>query len=292
MGAVTPEVSVVIPTYREAGNLPELIPRIAAAFAESAISGEVIVVDDDSRDGTEVVCADLTRICRLRLITRTNERGLATAVLCGLRAASGKILVVMDADLSHPPEAIPSLVAGCRQPAVDFVIGSRYVQGGAIDKSWTMFRRLNSSLATLLALGLTTARDPMAGFFAIKQSTFQRATTLRPLGYKIGLELIVRCQCLQVLEVPIAFQDRARGESKLSVAQQWLYLRHLGRLYFAKFRPVLSSGRFSAGLPSRRRLVVESPVRRDHSDLLPGTAAVSHPIHSGPDPGDDLVKAA
>ena len=81
------------------------------------------------------------------------------------------------------------------------------------------------------------ASDPMAGFFAIKTATLSRATTLRPLGYKIALELIVRCQCRNVVEVPIMFRDRTLGESKLSLAQQWLYLRHLGRLYLAHYVP-------------------------------------------------------
>ena len=123
----------------------------------------------------------------------------------------------------------------CRAPGVDFVIGSRYVRGGSIDPTWSMFRRWNSRIASLLARGLTAVRDPMAGYFALKQSTFARAAELRPMGYKIGLELIVRCDCGCVREVPIDFQDRVCGESKLSLAQQWLYLRHLGRLYAAKY---------------------------------------------------------
>ena len=120
-------------------------------------------------------------------------------------------------------------------PACDLAIGSRYVAGGAVDPDWSWLRHINSKVATLLARGLTDVSDPMAGFFAIKRDTLAEAKVLRPLGYKILLELIVRCDCRRVVEIPIAFQDRELGESKLSLAQQWLYLRHLGRLYAARY---------------------------------------------------------
>jgi dolichol-phosphate mannosyltransferase len=229
------DVSVVIPAYREAANLIVLIPQIAGELDRAKLRGEIIVVDDDSRDGTDAVCAHLAKGAAVRLITRTAERGLATAVIAGLRAAAGETLVVMDADLSHPASAIGRLVAECQTPGVDFVIGSRYVRGGSVDRGWSAFRRWNSRIASLLARGLTAACDPMAGFFAIRRSTFDRATALRPLGYKIGLELLVRCRCQTVREIPIDFHDRVHGQSKLSLAQQWLYLRHLGRLYVAKY---------------------------------------------------------
>jgi dolichol-phosphate mannosyltransferase len=115
------------------------------------------------------------------------------------------------------------------------VIGSRYVRGGGVHAGWSWFRRFNSRVATLLARGLTNAEDPMAGFFAIRKSTLAQAADLRPIGYKIALELIVRCDCRDVVEVPILFQDRSAGESKMSLRQQWLYLRHLGRLYAARY---------------------------------------------------------
>jgi dolichol-phosphate mannosyltransferase len=232
-----PEVSIIIPTYRERDNLTRLLPALFAILDRAGLAAEVIVVDDDSRDGTEALCERLTAAERLRLIIRRDERGLATAVLRGLREARGEVCVVMDADFSHPPEVVPALVAAVRSPGCDLAIGSRYVAGGAVDKRWSWFRRLNSRAAALLARGLTDVADPMAGFFAIKSATLSRATTLRPLGYKIALELIVRCRCRKIAEVPIMFQDRTVGESKLSLAQQWLYLRHLGRLYAAHYLP-------------------------------------------------------
>ena len=230
-GAVRPGVSVVVPTYREAENLPELVGRLAAAL-EPGHRWEVVVVDDDSRDGTAEICAALAADHPLRLVTRVGERGLATAAVRGLTEATGAVRVVMDADLSHPPEAVPALVAAVTGPgAADFAIGSRYTPGGAVDAGWGPLRRLNSKAATVLARGLTAAADPLAGFFALRAETFEACPPLDPVGYKIGLELLVKAGVRAVAEVPITFRDRTRGSSKLTVAQQLAYLRHLGRLY-------------------------------------------------------------
>src|SRR5262249_7023890 len=164
-------------------------------------------------------------------IVRTHDRGLSPAVLDGLRAARYDVFVVMDADLSHPPEKIPEMVRALQNGA-DFVIGSRYVAGGTTDAEWGLFRWLNSKVATLLAWPLTSARDPMAGFFALTRPTFERGqTVLNPIGYKIGLELLVKCHCGAVREVPIHFADRKFGSSKLSFKEQLRYIQHLRRLY-------------------------------------------------------------
>jgi dolichol-phosphate mannosyltransferase len=232
---MTTEVSVVIPTLRERANLEKLLPRLFEILQRADIEAEVIVVDDNSQDGTDDLCRRLSTVHALRLITRRDERGLASAVLHGLQKSTSEICVVMDADMSHPPEAVPDLVDSIRSPFCDVAIGSRYVKGGSLDPNWSWYRRLNSKVATLLAKGLTSAADPLAGFFAIRRDTFLRATELKPLGYKVLLELIVRCDCRQIFEVPIAFRDRKLGTSKLSAGQIWLYLRHLARLYPAHF---------------------------------------------------------
>jgi dolichol-phosphate mannosyltransferase len=231
--AALPPVSVIVPTYREAGNLPELISQLEQVQAGTGLSLEVLIVDDDSADGTERIVRDLGKSW-VRLITRKGVRGLSTAVLEGLRQASHDIAVVMDADLSHPPEAIPQLVQAILAGA-DFAIGSRYVAGGSTDAAWSLFRRLNSSAATLLARPLTSVKDPMSGFFAIHRQTLSRADHLNPVGYKIGLELLVRCDCKDVREVPIHFAERTAGQSKLSLAQQLRYLQHLRRLMSWKY---------------------------------------------------------
>jgi dolichol-phosphate mannosyltransferase len=246
------EVSVVIPTLRERASLSVLLPRLLNVLNFANISAEVIVVDDDSQDGSEELCKELAPSHNLRFVTRRGERGLATAVIKGLQESTGEICVVMDADGSHPPEAVPELVDAARSPFCDVAIGSRYVRGGSADEKWSLGRRINSRGATLLARGLTRAADPMAGFFAIRRAKFAQAPTLRPLGYKILLELIVRCDCRRIVEVPIHFQDRTMGQSKLSTAQMWLYLRHLSRLYAARYFPArLSGSRRAAPQPPR-----------------------------------------
>ncbi len=224
-----PSTSIIVPTFREVEALPDLIDRVAKVRAENASITELVVVDDDSRDGTEALCAARPEPW-LRLIVRKEDRGLSQAVLAGLRAARGDLLVVMDADLSHPPEAISEMqkaIAG----GADFVVGSRYIEGGTTADDWGVLRFLNSRVATALARPLTTISDPMSGFFALARSVFESAREPSPLGYKIGLELIVRCGCKNVREVPIHFANRTRGESKLTLKQQVLYVRHLLRLY-------------------------------------------------------------
>lgn len=225
------DVSIIVPTYGEAENLPILVPRVAEAMERAGIRGEILIVDDNSPDDTEDVCAELVTKYPLRLEIRTTDRGLSPAVLHGMRCAQGRYLLVMDADLSHPPEKVPELIQELKEHQADFVIGSRYVPGAGTDEDWGLFRWLNSKVATWLAWPLTSARDPMAGFFALRRETFESAASLDPIGYKIGLELMVKGRCRNVREVPIHFSDRLHGESKLTLKEQINYLRHLKRLY-------------------------------------------------------------
>lgn len=229
------QVSVIIPTYGEAENLPHLVPQVAQVLDEAGLSVEIIVVDDNSPDDTPGVCERLAQEYPLRLLVRKNERGLSSAVIHGMNHAEGEALVVMDADLSHPPDKVPELIDALQQPDTDFVIGSRYIQGGSTDEAWGFLRWLNSRVATLLARPFTNARDPMAGFFALRRETFQEAEELNPIGYKIGLELIVKCGCRHVREIPIRFKDRQYGQSKLTIKEQLRYLLHLARLLDFKF---------------------------------------------------------
>ena len=229
-----PDISIIVPAWYEAENLPELVRRTALAMAGR--SWEMVVVDDGSKDPTVEVCADLGGTYPLRLIRRTwAEHGLSGAVLHGIAHSQGGTIVVMDADLQHPPERVPALLEQLDAGA-DFALGSRYTAGGSTDGQWTLFRRINSEVATLLARPFAGAvRDPMSGFFALRRSTFDRAQRLTPLGYKIALELICKCRVQKVSEVPIHFGLRTRGESKLSLKQQFKYLEHLSRLYDITF---------------------------------------------------------
>ncbi len=223
-------LSIVVPTYREHDNLPILIERVFTATAAAGIDAEMIIVDDDSRDGSEAVVATCAQTHPVRIITRTNERGLSSAVLRGFEDAQGEFLLVMDADLSHPPERVADLLAAVQRDGADFALGSRYVRGGTT-VDWSVLRWINSKVATWLARPLTSVNDPMSGFFCLRRDRWKQAATLNPLGYKIGLELIVKCRCKRVVEVPIQFSDRLHGKSKLTARQQLDYLRHLARLY-------------------------------------------------------------
>jgi dolichol-phosphate mannosyltransferase len=168
-------VSVVVPTYKEAENLESLITQISEVMIRAHRPYEIIVVDDDSRDGSDVVIAKLAgEGYPVRIITRVNERGLSSAVICGFQKARGHFLVCMDADLSHPPETIPHLLECLETSDNDFVIGSRYVSGGSTEETWGVFRWLNSKVATLLARPFTSVKDPMSGFFALPRSVFER----------------------------------------------------------------------------------------------------------------------
>jgi dolichol-phosphate mannosyltransferase len=224
-------VSVVVPAWNEAANLPLLVPRVAEALRGRSF--EIRIVDDGSRDGTVEVCRDLAEQYPVRLLVRDRpEHGLSGAVLHGIAASDGDTVVVMDADLQHPPERIPALIEPVEAGTADFAIGSRYVAGGSTDAQWTLFRRVNSWVATALARPFAGAvKDPMSGFFALRRDTYDRAERLTPLGYKIALELMCKCRVKHVREVPIHFGVRTHGESKLSLAQQFRYLEHLSRLY-------------------------------------------------------------
>jgi dolichol-phosphate mannosyltransferase len=166
-------------------------------------------------------------------------------VIDGFRAARYPVLVCMDCDLSHPPEIIPQMMLAL-STGQQFVIGSRYVPGGSTDDDWGFFRYMNSLVATLLARPLTSARDPMSGFFALRKSHFERAKHLNPVGYKIGLELIAKCDFENIAEIPIHFADRVHGESKLSFKEQLKYIQHIRRLYLYRFERSMSLLQFLA----------------------------------------------
>lgn len=231
----SPHISVIVPALNEAENLPLLVPRIDAAMRDTPY--EILVVDDNSPDNTRAACAELSKSYPVKLIVREQPKdGLSGAVLEGMKLAHGEILVVMDADLQHPPEKIGELIAPLEADEADFVLGSRYIPGGSTEQHWGFFRKINSWVATFLArpfAGRTS--DPMSGFFALKCQTYRGATRLTPLGYKIGLELMCKCGVQRVKEIPIHFGARRHGESKLTLKQQFKYLEHLSRLYDYKF---------------------------------------------------------
>ena len=232
---MSPTVSVIVPTYREIDNIKILAKAINQVMAAENIVYELIFVDDDSQDGSQSLCEHLSADYPVRMITRYAERGLGTAVVRGIEESLGKYIVVMDADLSHPPSAIPYMLELLIDGRSDFVVGSRYVDGGSIHGKWTILRRLNSSLPTWLAKPLTPIKDPMSGFFALRRCQVPDSKHLNVLGYKIGLEIYVKGQFTNPVEVPIHFAERRIGVSKLSFLEQLLFLRHLRRLYRYRF---------------------------------------------------------
>lgn len=242
------ELSLIAPTYNEKENISYLLKRVHEALSDYRY--EVIVVDDNSPDGTAEEARRLSVEYPVKVLVRTGERGLASAVVAGFREADGDVLGVIDADLQHPPEALPSLLEAIRSGA-DVAIGSRYVEGGGIE-GWTAKREVISRCAKLLAMLVPRARgikDPLAGFFLFKRSVIE-GTELSPIGYKILLEVLARGNADKVVEVPYTFRERERGQSHLTYREQVNYLKHLWRLAwhagelkrFLKFAVVGTSG--------------------------------------------------
>ena len=233
--------TVVVPTYNERDNVETLLERLAAALP--AGDTEVVFVDDSTDDTAEVIRA-AAATCPLPVTVHHREHatgGLGGAVVEGMRMARGEWVVVMDADLQHPPEVVAALVAAGRRDGADLVVGSRYAGGGSsragLDGG---YRRIVSGSSTLVTKvifrnSLLQVSDPMSGLFAIRTSSLE-TEELRPLGYKILLELIVRNRPGRIVEVPYAFQPRHAGESKSSLAEGVRFLKHLAILRFGAKR--------------------------------------------------------
>ena len=221
-------VTIILPTYKEADSLPSLIDKIEQIKKASIKQLKLIIVDDDSQDGTIDFIENLNKPW-ITLFTRIEDRGLSSAVIHGLDQCDSEFCIVMDADGSHPPDTIPSMVEALQNGA-DFAVGSRYVQGGSTQDGWGILRWVNSKIATIMARPFTNVKDPMSGFLGFRLETYHQADELNPIGYKIGLELIVKCGCKNVIEVPIHFKTRKYGHSKLTFKVQWEYFHHVLRL--------------------------------------------------------------
>ena len=230
-----PQLSIIVPTFQEVANLSLLVAEITAAVAPLIADWEVIIVDDNSQDGSVEVCERLREEgTPIKIVVRTNARGLSSAVVEGFAYAQAPVLLVMDADLSHPADVIPHLYTAVIEGA-DFVIGSRYIPGGSTDDRWSVYRWLNSKVASILAKPLVSLSDPTAGFFAFPRSLLGQCARLNPVGYKIALEILVKSRACRIQEIPIHFRTRRLGKSKLKLRQQLLYLSHLYSLYRFKF---------------------------------------------------------
>ena len=218
-------ISVVTPTYNEAGSLPTLAERLALALAGREY--ELVVVDDGSPDGTADVADALAARLPVRVVRRAGKAGLASAVLAGFVAARGDVLVVMDADLSHPPETVAALVAALDAGA-DLAVASRYVRGGGIE-DWPLGRRIVSRAACLLGSLLVPVRDATSGFFAVRRTAIE-GVRLNGIGFKIGFEVIARARARRIVEVPYTFRDRELGASKFGRREVAQYLVQLAQV--------------------------------------------------------------
>lgn len=226
------DVTIVVPTFNESGNIRELLHRITESVP-GRLPCEVVFVDDSTDDTPEVI-SRAAQDCPFPVSVLHREEpvgGLGGAVVEGMKAAASDWIVVMDADLQHPPSLVPELVGTGERTSAGLVVASRYIEGGSRAGLAGGYRIAVSRGATWLTKSLFPRRlrgisDPMSGFFAIRRSAVT-AEVLQPLGYKILLELAVRSRPREVTEVPFVFQDRFAGESKSTAQEGFRFLRHL-----------------------------------------------------------------
>lgn len=229
--------SLIIPTYNEGDNVPEIV-SILSQLLDSEIPGEyeLIVVDDNSPDGTWKIAQDLTPEYRqLRVMRREKEKGLSTAVIRGWQVARGKVLGVIDADLQHPPEVLLQLWGEMEQGA-DLAVASRHVEGGGVSE-WSVIRRFLSRGAQMLGLMILPEvigrlSDPMSGYFMVRRDAIV-GRYLSPVGYKILIEVTGRGAIRWIGEVGYVFRERQAGASKVTWKQYIEYIQHLLKLRFS-----------------------------------------------------------
>jgi dolichol-phosphate mannosyltransferase len=201
------------------------VPRLAQALVVH--TWELIVVDDGSPDGTADLAESYADVHPVRVVRRPGKAGLASAVLAGFAHARGDVLVVMDADLSHPPEAVPRLVSAIEEGA-DLAVGSRYVAGGGTE-DWPLTRRIVSRAACLMGNVLVPIRDCTSGFFAIRKTALD-GVKLNPIGFKIGFEVMARGRYEKAVEIPYVFRDRELGKSKFGRREILQYVVQLAQV--------------------------------------------------------------
>lgn len=248
------QLSVIVPTYNEVENIRPLCERLFKAVQAAGLETELLFVDDESvgSDETEKIVKQLAsegHPVRIHCRKKTEGRGLSSAVLLGFDAAKYPVLLCMDADLQHEPESVPDVARPILEGEAEFAVGSRHVAGGGLGFEWALVRQIISKVATLIAWPVARSTDPMSGFFCVNKQVLQRGRhEINAIGFKIGLEVMVRCRCQSVRDVAITFQPRVAGESKLSAKQYTAYLQQLLGLYWFAFRGFLLVGLLLCGL--------------------------------------------
>jgi len=231
-----PQISIILPTYNESQNIVNILKLIRENIPKG-IYTETIVVDDNSPDGTGKIVEDyilgIKKIAEntIDIIHRKAKNGLSSAILNGIQNAKGDTIVIMDSDLSHPPQIIPKMIEAFKQYQCDLVVASRYITGGNI-QGWTTKRKIMSKIATVIAkkgLGVKT-KDPMSGFFAFKKNII-KGLNFDALGYKFLLEILVKSKDINVKEIPYTFENRKFGSSKLDSSIVINYFKSVWKLY-------------------------------------------------------------
>jgi dolichol-phosphate mannosyltransferase len=248
-----PQFSLIVPTYNERAGLERLVSSAHAVLSAHHIDAELVVVDDNSPDGTGDLAEQLAARFPMQVVHRERKLGLGSAVMAGFARARGETLGVMDADFSHPPSALPNLLAAMRALDVEMVVGSRYITGGG-SSHWPWPRRLLSRAGSLLARPLTPVRDSGSGLFIVRRRAVEGVRVSAP-GFKIGLELFCRGRIESVAEVPFVFTDRAAGQSKMSLREGLRYLGQLLELYALRLKT-------RGGAPARYRQATVEDMRR------------------------------
>ncbi|MEM4253237.1 MAG: polyprenol monophosphomannose synthase, partial [Candidatus Nitrosotenuis sp.] len=235
-GTKAAQISIIVPTYNESKNILQVLKSIEENLPKNA-TAQTIVVDDNSPDGTGKIVEEYLQSVKklanhtIDIIHRKTKEGLSSAILKGIQYATGNTIVVMDSDLSHPPNLLPKMLDALKHTKYDIVIASRYVKGGSID-GWTLKRKIMSKTATFIAkhgLGVS-AKDPMSGFFAFRRQVIQ-GLKFDAIGYKMLLEILVKKKNAKILEIPYTFTNRKFGSSKLDFRTVTDYLRAVWNLY-------------------------------------------------------------
>ena len=239
MDASPLRLSIVVPTFNESGSVRELLRRLEATLGTAG--WEIIFVDDDSPDGTASEVRDIARADpRVRCLQRIGRRGLSSACIEGMMAASAPTIAVMDADLQHDETILPRMLAEIEQKGADLVLGTRYAGGGSTD-DWDRSRKAMSRLATVTGRAMLKdpISDPMSGFFMLRRRVLE--STVRGLsgfGFKILLDILATSTTpLRIVEVPYRFRDRFAGESKLDEMVIWEYGMLLADKTVGRFVP-------------------------------------------------------
>ena len=229
--------SIVVPTYNEAAGIERLVTTLRDVFEQNGLDGEIVVVDDNSPDGTGAIVDRLEREgYPVRCLHRPGKLGLSSGVIDGWRFARPDSAAVgaIDGDFSHDASILPRMVAALQDGGYGLAIGSRYIPGGGIS-NWPKRRIITSRVAIALAQPLTPIRDITSGYFLVKREALE-GVELDPIGFKIGLEVIAKARYGRALEVPYVFTDRVAGTSKLNQNEILNYLKQLGRIYGARLR--------------------------------------------------------